>query len=81
MGDHPSRGEAPAVARPGPSTPPSGAPSGVSSGVSSGAPSGVSSGAPDPYALLRSRSYVGLLVLAAVVGVPVAASPTSSSRS
>jgi H+/Cl- antiporter ClcA len=28
--------------------------------------------APDPYALLRSKSYVGLLVLAAVVGVPVA---------
>ena len=28
--------------------------------------------APDPYELLRSRSYIGLLVLAAVVGVPVA---------
>jgi H+/Cl- antiporter ClcA len=52
MGDHASRGEAPAAARPGPSEEPK--------------------GAPDPYALLRSRSYVGLLVLAAVVGVPVA---------
>ncbi len=28
---------------------------------------------PDPLALLRSRSYVVLLVLAAIVGVPVSA--------
>jgi len=28
---------------------------------------------PDPRALLRSRSYVGLLVVAAVLGVPVSA--------
>ena len=28
---------------------------------------------PDPYALLRSRNYLILLVLAAAVGVPVAA--------
>ena len=28
---------------------------------------------PDPVTLLRSRSYVSLLVLAAVIGVPVAA--------
>jgi H+/Cl- antiporter ClcA len=28
---------------------------------------------PDPYALLRSRGYVALLVLAAIIGVPVSA--------
>jgi hypothetical protein len=28
---------------------------------------------PDPVALLRSRSYLALLVLAAIIGVPVAA--------
>ncbi len=28
---------------------------------------------PDPLALLRSKSYVALLILAAVVGVPVSA--------
>jgi hypothetical protein len=28
---------------------------------------------PDPLALLRSRSYVALLVLAAIIGVPVSA--------
>jgi hypothetical protein len=27
----------------------------------------------DPQALLRTRSYVGLLVMAAVIGVPVSA--------
>ena len=37
------------------------------------APGGPSGPAPDPFALLRSRSYVGLLVLAAVLGVPVSA--------
>ena len=30
-------------------------------------------GPPDPIALLRSRSYLGLLVLAAVLGVPISA--------
>jgi len=30
-------------------------------------------GPPDPVALLRSRGYVGLLVMAAVLGVPIAA--------
>ena len=28
---------------------------------------------PDPLALLRSKSYVALLILAAIVGVPVSA--------
>src|SRR5215218_1618472 len=28
---------------------------------------------PDPVALLRSRSYAGLLVLAAILGVPISA--------
>ena len=28
---------------------------------------------PDPLALLRSRSYLALLVLAAIIGVPVSA--------
>ena len=35
---------------------------------------------PDPLALLRSRSYVALLVLAAVIGVPVSAVATQRSR-
>ena len=29
--------------------------------------------APDPYAVLRSRRYIGLLVIAAILGAPVAA--------
>jgi hypothetical protein len=28
---------------------------------------------PNPLALLRSRSYLGLLALAAIIGVPVSA--------
>jgi hypothetical protein len=28
---------------------------------------------PDPVALLRSRSFAGLLVLAAILGVPISA--------
>lgn len=35
-------------------------------------PSAAVPAAPDPYALLRSRSYVALLVVGALVGVPVA---------
>ena len=33
----------------------------------------MSSPSPDPDALLRSRRYVGLLVLAAMLGVPISA--------
>ena len=28
---------------------------------------------PDPVAVLRSRSYIGLLVLATIIGMPIAA--------
>jgi hypothetical protein len=34
---------------------------------------GMPAPAPDPMAVLRSRSYVGLLVLAAILGVPISA--------
>jgi H+/Cl- antiporter ClcA len=33
----------------------------------------MTSPSPDPVALLRSRSYVGLLVFAAILGVPISA--------
>src|SRR5215510_14600635 len=36
-------------------------------------PPGGPPAAPDPMAVLRSRAYVGLLVVAAVLGVPIAA--------
>ncbi|MFC4782972.1 chloride channel protein [Nocardioides sp. MAHUQ-72] len=39
-------------------------------GTQTAAPAGAAT--PDPFALLRSRGYVGLLVLGALVGVPVA---------
>ena len=35
--------------------------------------------AADPMAMVRSRAYVGLLALAAVIGAPIRPSPTSSS--
>ena len=58
MGDHRSRPEAPTVETPAPTAP--------------SAPSGPPT-APAPYDLLRSRGYLGLLVLASLAGIPVAA--------
>src|SRR5215831_12508454 len=52
-------------------TPPAGAPAppgGPATPGASGPP-----GPPDPMAMLRSRAYVGLLVVAAVLGVPISA--------
>src|SRR5512141_2357200 len=40
--------------------------------VETSGPASAAGSAPDPYELLRSRRYVALLVLAALVGVPVA---------
>src|SRR5215831_4034302 len=36
-------------------------------------PPGTPPGPPDPVAMLRSRAYLGLLVVAAVLGVPISA--------
>src|SRR5215831_19065312 len=54
--------------------PPGGSPAQGASGPPGGTgPPGPPPGPPDPAAMLRSRAYIGLLVVAAVLGVPISA--------
>src|SRR5215831_15539127 len=54
--------------------PPGGSPPQGASGPPGGTrPPGPPPGPPDPAAMLRSRAYLGLLVVAAVLGVPISA--------
>ena len=52
-------------------TPPTGAPAPGGASASQSAPG--PPGPPDPMAMLRSRAYVMLLVVAAILGVPISA--------
>src|SRR5215831_5685294 len=56
-------------------TPSAGAPAAHGAAEAPGGPGppGTPPGPADPMAMLRSRAYVGLLVLAAVLGVPISA--------
>src|SRR6266699_3771321 len=55
-----------------PATPDAATPSGVPAPGTAGPP-GRPPGPPDPMAMLRSRAYVRLLVVAAILGVPISA--------
>src|SRR5215470_14370594 len=78
--DPPGRGAPGAPATPDATTPagapaPPGGPAtqGASGAPGGPGPPGTPPGPPDPTAMLRSRAYVGLLVVAAVLGVPISA--------